>query len=268
MIQAVESERAKPANGEKGGDRMRKVDTSSVTEALYKMVQKDERMLDRFQGRLIQAQFIDRPKLRLLRAAQGHIQWYSDQLMLLREELLKVEQAYGGGVQLWRTEERDIRHICQWSNRIQTRKLLRQPVRSLQEWTLDIHRWSADDDAYPFSIDRRANGEHIGFLILRRLGRSWEKRVGELYFVIIDDGYQERGYGTEAVRTVLNMAFDELEVDMVYLWTQADNNAAIRCFEKNGFKFTDIERDKVAYNGEKYDRFRMEIKKGDWQQLS
>jgi RimJ/RimL family protein N-acetyltransferase len=218
----------------------------------------------------------------LIRTAQEHIQWYSDQLMLLREQMREIERVYGGDVHLRRVKEPDIRRIWRWSNQVETRILLHRPVYSLQEWTTDIHRWLADDDSYPFSIDKSDNeavheaegceersnlaerSEHIGFLMLRRLGKPWEKRVGEINFVIIDENYRELGYGTKAVKSALTRAFEEIGVDMVYLWTVSDNNAAIRCFEKSGFKFTDVERDNIGYDGERYDTFRMEIKKEDW----
>jgi RimJ/RimL family protein N-acetyltransferase len=248
----------------KGGGSVGKVDISSATNTLSKIINKDERMLDRFQNRLIQSQYIERPKLRLIRTAQQHIQWYSDQLMLLREQMREIERVYGGDVQLRRVEEPDIRRIWRWSNQVETRVLLHRPVYSLQEWTTDIHRWLADDDTYPLSIDK-SDDEHIGFLMLRRLGKPWEERVGEISFVIIDENYRELGYGTKAVKSALTWAFEEIGVDMVYLWTISDNNAAIRCFEKSGFQFTDVERDNIAYDGERYDTFRMEVKKEDWQ---
>ena len=243
---------------------MGQVNISSATDTLSKIIQKDERMIDRFQSRLIRAQYIERPNLRLMRTAQQHIQWYSDQLMLMREQMREIERVYGGDVKLRRAEEPDIRRIWRWSNQVETRRLLHRPVHSLQEWTADIHRWLADDDTYPFSIDK-SNDEHIGFLILRRLGRPWEKRVGEINFVIINENYRELGYGAKAVKSALTLAFEEIGVDMVYLWTVSDNNAAIRCFEKCGFQFTDVEWDNIAHDGERYDTFRMEIEKEDWQ---
>ena len=246
---------------------MAQVNILSIMDKLSKMMQKDERMLNQFRSRLIQAQHIERPKLRWISTAGQHIDWHSNQLTLLQEQAREVERVYGGDVQLRRVEEADIRRIWRWSNQLETRKLLHRPVRSLQEWTTDIHRWLADDDTYPFAIDR-ADDDNIGFLMLRRLGRPWEKRVGELNFVIIDEHYRELGYGIKAVKSALTRAFEEIGVDMVYLWTIADNDAAVRCFEKAGFKFTDLERDNIAYNGERYDTFRMEIKKENWQEFS
>jgi len=253
----------KRAGTEKGGDSVGQINISSATDTLGKIMQKDERMIDRFQSRLIRAQYIERPNLRLVRTAQQHIQWYSDQLTLMHEQMREMERVYGGDIQLRRVEETDIRRIWRWSNQVETRGLLHRPIHSLQEWTTDIHRCLADDDTYPFSVDK-ANDEPIGFLVLRRLGKPWEKRDGELNFVIIDENHRELGYGTKTVKSALMRAFEDIGVDTVYLWTRCDNNAAIRCFEKCGFQFTDLERDNIAYDGERYDTFRMEIKKEDW----
>ena len=239
---------------------MGSINILSVMDKLGKMMQKDERMLNQFRSRLIQAQYIERPNLRLIGTAGQHIGWHSDQLTFLREQMREVERTYGGNVQLRRAEEPDIRRIWRWSNQVETRSLLHRPVHSLQEWTVDINRWLADDDAYPFSIDK-SNGENIGFLMLRRMGRPWEKRVGELNFVIIDENHRELGYGTKAVKSALTCAFEDIGVDTVYLWTICDNNAAVRCFEKCGFKFTEVERNNIAYDGERYDTFRMEMER-------
>ena len=253
----------KRAGTEKGGDSVGQINISSATDTLGKIMQKDERMLNQFRSRLIQAQHIERPKLRWISTAGQHIGWHSGQMKFLREQMREVERVYGGDVQLRRVEEPDIRRIWRWSNQVETRDLLHRPIHSLQEWTTDIHRCLADDDTYPFSVDK-ANGEHIGFLVLRRLGKPWEKRDGELNFVIIDENHRELGYGTKTVKSALMRAFEDIGVDTVYLWTRCDNNAAIRCFEKCGFQFTDLERDNIAYDGERYDTFRMEIKKEDW----
>ena len=235
---------------------MQEYNAQQIKDSLLRIIQKNERMLDRFQGRIIRSQFIERPNPRLIRTAQEHVRWYSDQLLVLREELRDVERMFGGTVQLREAEESDIRKIWQWSNNIEVRKLLRWPAYSLQKCTEDIHRWKADEDSFPFSIDK-LTGEHIGFLILKRLGHPWEERTGCLDFIIIDKNYREYGYGTEAVRAALSFAFDELGVKLLYLWTAADNGGAIRCFEKCSFEVTDVENDITAGNGETYDKYQM-----------
>jgi len=237
---------------------MQQYNAQQIKDSLLKIIQKNERMLDRFQGRIIRSQFIERPNPRLIRAAQEHVRWYSDQLLVLREELRDVEKMFGGTAQLREAEESDIRKIWQWSNHTEVRKNLRSPEYSLQKWTEDIHRWKADEESFPFSIDK-PTGEHIGFLVLKQPGHPWEERVCRLDYVIIDKNYREHGYATEAVQTALSFAFNELDVKSVHLWTPADNGAAIRCFEKCGFKFTDVENDITADNGEIYDKYQMTV---------
>ena len=181
---------------------------------------------------------------------------YSDQLLLLKDELRTVERMFGGTVQLREVEENDIRRIRQWSNQAEVQRVLRRPPYSLQRWIEDIHRWGTDPDTFPFSIDKPTGG-HIGFLVLKRLDHPWGGRMGQLDFVIINREYREYGYGTEAVETALSFAFDALDLKSVSLWTAADNEAAIRCFEKCDFAFTDVESDAIGENNKRYDRYQM-----------
>lgn len=197
-----------------------------------------------------------RPNPRLVRAAEEHVRLYSDQLLLLKDELRTVERMFGGTVQLREVEENDIRRIRQWSNQAEVQRVLRRPPYSLQRWIEDIHRWGTDPDTFPFSIDKPTGG-HIGFLVLKRLDHPWGGRMGQLDFVIINREYREYGYGTEAVETALSFAFDALDLKSVSLWTAADNEAAIRCFEKCDFAFTDVESDAIGENNKRYDRYQM-----------
>jgi RimJ/RimL family protein N-acetyltransferase len=48
------------------------------------------------------------------------------------------------------------------------------------------------------------------------------------------DAFQNRGYGTEAVRGLINWAFDRPQVKMVTAETFPDLGASVRVMEKNG----------------------------------
>lgn len=237
---------------------MREHDDREITRPLQEIIRRHERMLDRFKGRIVRSQLIDRPDLRLIRTAEEHVRWYSDQLLVLKEELRSVERMFGGTPQLRKTTERDIRRIWQWSNRAEVRRLLRRPAYSLEKWTGDVHAWLADESAYPFSIDK-PTGDHIGFLLLKKLKVEPEVGTAQLDRVLIDEEYWEFGYGAEAVEAVVSFAFDELGVDSVSLRTAADNGGAVRCFEKCGFTVADVETDVVAENGETRDVYEMTL---------
>jgi RimJ/RimL family protein N-acetyltransferase len=58
----------------------------------------------------------------------------------------------------------------------------------------------------------------------------------ELGIMIGDKEYWNKGYGTDAIKTLLRYAFDEMNHHRVYLSVDSDNARAIRCYEKCGFQ--------------------------------
>ena len=58
----------------------------------------------------------------------------------------------------------------------------------------------------------------------------------ELGIMIGDRNYWGKGYGTDAVTTLLNYVFHQTKLERVYLKTLNWNDRAQRCFEKCGFR--------------------------------
>jgi diamine N-acetyltransferase len=85
-----------------------------------------------------------------------------------------------------------------------------------------------------------ADGVHIGNLGLH--GINWKDRSAELGIAIGEKAYWNQGYGTDAIRTLLGLAFRELNLHRVFLRVDADNARAIRCYEKAGFQREELPR--------------------------
>ena len=237
---------------------------SIVTEKLMKIIEKNEQMLARFQNRLKQSEFIDRPNPRLIRTAGQHITWYSDQLMMLQTQLRELERIYGGGVKLRTTEERDLRRIWRWINEPAQREYLRTGLTAFQTYVDTWQGWLADAHTQPFSIDRPGD-ELIGFMLIKRTHSAEETRNASLELMIIRPDYRYRGYGTEAVTRAIAFAFEQLGADIFTLTVDADNEPALHCFEKSGLRYIDIES--VSNRGGKHssDRYQMELRRKDWE---
>ncbi|NMB11133.1 MAG: GNAT family N-acetyltransferase [Firmicutes bacterium] len=65
---------------------------------------------------------------------------------------------------------------------------------------------------------------------------AWRNGDAELRIRIGEGDYRGRGYGTESVTTLLAYAFGEMNLSRIYLRVASDNFAAIRCYEKAGFR--------------------------------
>ena len=78
------------------------------------------------------------------------------------------------------------------------------------------------------------DGVHIGNCMYYDINRR--RGVAELGIMIGDRRYWGAGYGTDAVRTLLNHIFTTTDLDSVYLHTLKWNDRARQSFAKAGFR--------------------------------
>lgn len=83
-----------------------------------------------------------------------------------------------------------------------------------------------------FAIDT-LDGKHIGNCMYYNIDRI--KGEAELGIMIGDRDYWGKGYGTDAVATLVENIFSAPDIERVYLNTLEWNIRAQRCFEKCGF---------------------------------
>ena len=122
----------------------------------------------------------------------------------------------------------------------------------LQTWAIDAQ--SAEMAAGPWV--------HIGSCGYHDL--DWRNRVGEVGIVIGARDYWGRGYGTDAMQTLVAWGFYTLNLNRVQLRVFADNARAIRCYEKVGFQLEGRLRQGSFYNGVYRDVLVMGVLRDDW----
>ncbi len=102
-----------------------------------------------------------------------------------------------------------------------------------------------------------AEGRHIGTIGLHRVDRK--NSHAELGISIGEKDCWSQGYGTDAIRTLLRFAFEELNLNRVYLRVFEDNLRAIRCYEKCGFRHEGRQRQSRFHRGTYHDDLLMGI---------
>ena len=108
-----------------------------------------------------------------------------------------------------------------------------------------------------FAIVDKESDNMMGIIGL--YGISWIPRLAELRIVIGEKDYWGKGYGTEAIKLVVDYAFDKLNLNNVYLGVNAEHKRAIKAYKNAGFVEEGILR-KVQYrNSRYYDAVRMSI---------
>jgi RimJ/RimL family protein N-acetyltransferase len=76
-------------------------------------------------------------------------------------------------------------------------------------------------------------GEHIGNCIYYGIDET--KGEAELGIMIGNRGYWNKGYGADAVATLVNHIFHQTKLNRIYLKTLNSNARAQKCFQKCGF---------------------------------
>lgn len=103
----------------------------------------------------------------------------------------------------------------------------------------------------------------IGFVALHSI--EWNNQAGLLSIGIGDPEYRGRGYGSDALRLALRYAFAELNLYRLGLDVIAANAAAIRAYERAGFRHEGAARGAVLRDGQRQDRLSMGILRDEWQ---
>ena len=91
-----------------------------------------------------------------------------------------------------------------------------------------------------FSMLEKDTGAFIGNIELMDIA----DRAGELG-IAVTAAMQDKGYGTEAVRAMVEYGMDQLGLHRVFLKVFPDNARAIRVYEKCGFREYDRTEDDV-----------------------
>ena len=96
------------------------------------------------------------------------------------------------------------------------------------------------ENAALFSMLEKDTGAFIGNIELMDIA----DRAGELG-IAVTAAMQDKGYGTEAVRAMVEYGMDQLGLHRVFLKVFPDNARAIRVYEKCGFREYDRTEDDV-----------------------
>jgi RimJ/RimL family protein N-acetyltransferase len=112
-------------------------------------------------------------------------------------------------------------------------------------------------EPHAFTIYERATARPIGNCGLH--GVDWPNRAATVGIMIGEPDARGRGYGTEAMRLLLDYAFTALGLHSVMLNVYEFNPAARRSYEKVGFREIGRRRQSRWHNGRFWDEIHMDI---------
>lgn len=115
---------------------------------------------------------------------------------------------------------------------------------------------NADSEA-TFSIVTINDDKLIGTISLERI--NYTNKSAILGIFIGDKDYLSKGYGTEAIRLLLDYGFNYINLHSIKLNLMSFNERALKCYKKCGFKETGRIRENKFINGKYYDTICMDI---------
>ena len=161
--------------------------------------------------------------------------------------------------------EEEIEKFTEWMNDFQVTDYI---GRSGQLTTLlgekeYLEKSAKNTDNRNFSIIDLKTNKIVGTAGLEKF--NWIKRSAVLGIFIGEKDYRSNGYGTEAIKLILEYGFKYLNLHSIRLELVSINERAHKCYLKCGFKDTGKNRDEVFVNGKYYDKLHMDILESEFE---
>lgn len=143
----------------------------------------------------------------------------------------------------------DLPQLFIWIND-RTQVLWNSPYKPVHE--IEHHKWFESsmlrNDLKIFAIEKKLTNQLIGSCQLHNIHPI--HRSAELQIRLGNVDERGKGYGTEAVKLLLQFGFIDLNLHRIYLHVKDNNPAAIRIYEKCGFQIEGILRQAAFIDGE------------------
>ena len=155
----------------------------------------------------------------------------------------------------------DTENIIKWRNseyvnsRFIDRRLFTKE--SHEEW---LKTYVEEGKAAQFII--LLDGEAVGSVYLRDIDP--DKKEAEYGIFIGEENARGKGVGTKSAKLILKYAFEELNLEKIFLRVFKDNPGAVKSYEKAGFKKID-RVDTLNIDGETLEVIFMELEKKDFE---
>ncbi|MBZ2174091.1 GNAT family N-acetyltransferase [Schnuerera sp. xch1] len=155
-------------------------------------------------------------------------------------------------IKLRKFEEKDIPYKVKWINDEKNNKYLHYDLPLEEDKTLRWFRNIKDrGDRVDYTITY--NEEPIGLIGLLNIDQKNKK--AEYYICLGEDKYKGKGIAYISSRLLIDIAYRELKLNKIYLYTETNNIAAQKLFQKVGFKKEGLLKEDLIYNGRKVDRY-------------
>lgn len=172
---------------------------------------------------------------------------------------------YGEKIKLRAYKREDIPLAYEYLNDSEVKRLLVNKIPYpiiLEEEEKWFENLINSKDSYSFAIEDLETGEYLGGCGINQV--NWLNRVAVIGIFIGDKNYWGKGYGTDAVNTLVKFIFEQMNMNKVKLNVFSFNKRAKKCYEKCGFQVEGVLRQELFRDGKYYDEYLMSILFEEW----
>jgi RimJ/RimL family protein N-acetyltransferase len=159
-------------------------------------------------------------------------------------------------------EREDIPTFVRWFNDPEVRRYLEMYLpmsKAEEEQWFEAH---LESDSNRFFGIETGEGVLIGNVGLHSI--DWKNRSAVLGIVIAEKENWGKGYGSDAITTLLRFVFGEMNLHRIHLSVFDFNERAIACYEKCGFRHEGRAREALYRDGSYHDALHMAILRQDF----
>ena len=161
--------------------------------------------------------------------------------------------------------DEEIEKFTEWMNDFQVTDYINKSEQIMtaigeKEWLENNARKNENKN---FNIIDLNSNKLIGTIGLEKF--NWTSRNAVLGIFIGDENYRNNGYGTEAIKLLLEFGFKYLNLHSIRLSLLSVNERAHKCYLKCGFKDAGKSREEIFLNGKYYDKLYMDILEGEFE---
>jgi RimJ/RimL family protein N-acetyltransferase len=161
-------------------------------------------------------------------------------------------------------ERSDLEAIMKWINDEEVTQFLGGEILALPQSSIAEMKFIESAAERPalaadrsLVIETVADRKYLGGVAFH--GINWHNRAAGVGIVIGDKSYWGRGYGSDAMRVLMRLGFDKLNLHRLWLHVYEFNQRAIASYERCGFKREGVLRKERFHKGAYYDTIVMGI---------
>jgi diamine N-acetyltransferase len=179
---------------------------------------------------------------------------------------------YGKRIRLRAVEHNDLPTFLKWVNDSEVKQgisvYLPLSMADEEDWFAGERKRLPEEHNLVIEIRPATQDEEEGtWMVIGECGffnYDQRNRSAEFGIMIGEKSYWNQGYGTEAVRLLMQLGFTTLNLNRIYLRVLENNPRAIRAYEKAGFTYEGRQRQAEFKDGRYLDLLVMSILRAEY----